>query len=313
MKIKSFLDADSPLVDRRLRISDDEDLDGADLLGDSGAGSAGLSLEDEDDERDDLQGNDDEEGGQEEVEAQKRVADAQAKMHEATQALSRRNAEFSELQRELSEIRESLKAGSSDDDEELVRKYSDDLISEITGLSEDDPDRVKKVYTAIAKQTARVKKEVLDAIRKERAEEAQSAESRKAAREDAEKRADVALQEAFSDSGLSYKKEAHLKMFQGEVDQLIRDNPLWFQAIPAQDQFLRLANKVLSKVKRNKEQSAEHRKGAGGQLSGRSNINRSVHDDEGGDVPETMIGAMKSHAVQRRKAGAVRAAMVGRK
>lgn len=309
MKFKNFFNSDSPMQDRMLRISNEDDLDD-DLSGGGAGGESGLSLEDEEEAEEDFSGNEDEEGDvgesdgdseEDGIDYKQRYADTKT---DRDRILSEQNQSKEEIGRLKSELAAFNKSDESD--EELERQYGDELHESVSQISQDDPDRAKKVYAVIGKHNARMRKSILDEIDKRNATKTRNADQEARRREGGVELAKIALKEVGLDADKTFN------LFQKEVDDQMNSEPKWFTAIPDDQQFIRLANRVLKKVESNKQKNAEHRKGAGGMLSSGSKVKKQSDSQDEDDGPSTMIGAMGAVRQSQRNKAKKRAEMVGR-
>lgn len=216
--------------------------------------------------------------------------------------------ERNRLQRELA----TLKASQAAKDQALAdaqrvdpEAFSDRLATEVfqeaSKIDSKDPDeRTRLVYKLIIKKAFGLSQQAvttaLQAVEhKEQQRDAQRAQVT-AEQQDAIDKAKIALDEVGLDP------ETYFPHVQRLVNTLLAEKPKWFEAVPVEEQYMRLANKVKATIDANRTETDEHRREAQG-LLGRgpgARPARSKGSDEGAPAPATMAEGMGLLAKGRR-------------
>ena len=273
-----------------------DDLDEADreALGDLDEDADGTDDRQADDERDaDLD--------EEEVTYRKRYADTKADRDEKVRQLRDTMAENARLK--------AIATASSDiNEEELARQVQEGIFKEVSQIQESDPAKARKAaYDVVGKYIAQHTKKAVDLalskITAQRQQEEQQTTHQAQQVEAASKRAKIALKEI----GLDPQK--YFKDFEREVNRQMDSDPEWFQAIPPSEHFIRIANRVKSKIERIRSANSEHQREAGGQVNSGSRVRtkpRAQDQDEDDGKLDTLRGAMslasKANLLRGRKA-----------
>lgn len=263
------------------------------------------SNEDETDELDsldeDLEADQDEEGekasherderdddlDEEEITYKKRFADTKADRDEKARQVRELIAENARLK--------AVQVATSDVDEEaLAREIQEGMFKEVSQISESDPTkRSKAAYDIVAKHIAQATKKAVDLTLKKVASQAQEKESQteeqKRNLEIGKKRARIALKEVGLDPDKYYQN------FETEVTQMLEEEPEWFNTIPADQHYIRMAKRVKAAVAAIQEKRKDQQREANGQLNGGSRVTKrsrqEPNDDE--EAKDTLTGAIQ--------------------
>lgn len=218
--------------------------------------------------------------------------------------------ERSALKARLDEIIARQSTFDSKGDEDYGQKIGDELFDRVSKITDEDPSaRSKSVYREIGKVIGKLTKEAQEqAIRKveERSQSIRTQTEQKSREfKEAETKAKIAIGEEFGldeDSAIGKIYPAFIR----EVERIQKDEPMWFKAIPAEEQFVKIARKVKAVYEKNKKANEEHQEEAGGMLGSGSKVKKKsvVTDDEGGEGEETLAGALGVlHKQQKTRAG----------
>lgn len=189
---------------------------------------------------------------------------------------------------------EALAAASSQgkvlSEDEEAQLLEQEYVKELAKIPKDDPDRNAKVYAAIAKVNVRYGRQIKEQAVKESEGKIAAASKPNKAVLQANADAKIALEEIGLDP------EKYFPMFQKEVNLQLKKNNRWFTVVPPEQQYMRLAERVLQRVETNKSANDTHRKQAGGQLEGGASgksVKRGIRDTDERDEGDTMVSAMK--------------------
>lgn len=223
---------------------------------------------------------------EEEETYKKRFADTKADRDEKARLLR-------ETMQENARLKAMATIDADVNEEELARQIQEGIFSDISKIAETDPaKRTKAAYDVVGRHIAlSTKKAVELALRKvktEQEEQIQQTTEASAKRDRAANMAKIVLKEEGLDP------EKHFGMFQEEVDKQMEKDPDWFTAIPAEQHFVRLVNRVKSRMEQNREANETHQREAKGQLNSGSRVTQRQprqSDDEDGEK-DTLRGAM---------------------
>jgi hypothetical protein len=228
----------------------------------------------------------DEDLNEEEQTYKKRYGDVKSDRDEKVRLLRAtmaENARLKTVQTTASEVNE----------EQLAKEIQDGIYAEVSSITEPDPAKARKAaYDVIGKHIAKATKQAVDMALKQvevrREREMQQMTDGEQKRGVATKLAKIALKE------IGLNPETDITEFQRQVDLQMETDADWFQAIPADQHFLRLAKRVQKVLKDKQQANEEHRRDAGGTITSSSRVRRpsTEKDDADGGELDTMRGAM---------------------
>jgi len=223
---------------------------------------------------------------EEEETYRKRFADTKADRDEKIKQLREMMAENAKL-KALSTLESDV------NEEELARQIQEGIYADISAIHEKDPNKARKAaYDVVGRHIAKATKQAVDlalkTVKGSVERERQQVEQQTEAANRATKMAKIALKE----NGLDPDK--HFGMFQKEVDRQMEEDPDWFQAIPPNQHYVRLVDRVKERMASNKKANDDHQREARGQVNSGARVStRQPQDDQqDDDGADSLKGAM---------------------
>lgn len=250
-------------------------------------------LEEGEDDEDDQSGEDtnvddrDDDLDEEERTYRKRFADTKADRDEKAKLLREAMLENARLK--------ALQTVTNDVDEEaLAREIQEGMFKEVSQITESDPNkRSKAAYDIVAKHIALATKKAVDLSLKKVADQQHQqqaqTEQQKKDLEIGKRRARIALKEVGLDPDKYYAN------FEDEVSEMLDKEPEWFNTIPPEQHYIRMAKRVKEAVRGIQEKRKNHQREANGQLNGGSRVPKRPRQESNDDesAADTLTGAIQ--------------------